>query len=128
MKSIPLLVGLFAVTSALADEETIRRVLSAKLTDGKIVAVQKLPRGGLFEITVQREGGHAILYTDESAQLIFIGKVIDTASDRDLTEERLRKLSTVDWNSLPWQRAITMKRGDGRRQIAIFSDPNCPYC
>ena len=21
-----------------------------------------------------------------------------------------------------------MKRGSGRREIAIFSDPNCPYC
>ena len=48
MKSIPLLVGLFAVTSPLADEETIRRVLSAKVSDGKIVSVQKLPRGGLY--------------------------------------------------------------------------------
>ena len=45
-----------------------------------------------------------------------------------MTAERVRRLSAIDWNALPFQWAITMKRGDGRRQIAILSDPNCPYC
>jgi thiol:disulfide interchange protein DsbC len=32
------------------------------------------------------------------------------------------------WKSLPFDKAITIVRGDGRRKIAVFSDPNCPYC
>ncbi len=119
-----------AVAPARADEQAIRRVVAAKLPDAKIVSVQRLPRGGLYEVAVQRaEGGFLVLYTDESAQFLFVGSLIDTATDRNLTEERVRKLSAVDWNALPFDRwAITMKRGDGRRQIAILSDPNCPYC
>lgn len=32
------------------------------------------------------------------------------------------------WKQLPFDKAITTVRGDGRRKIAVFSDPNCPYC
>lgn len=32
------------------------------------------------------------------------------------------------WTSLPFHWAITTRRGAGRRQIAVFSDPNCGYC
>jgi thiol:disulfide interchange protein DsbC len=32
------------------------------------------------------------------------------------------------WKQLPFDKAITIVRGDGRRKIAVFSDPNCPYC
>ena len=32
------------------------------------------------------------------------------------------------WSDLPFQWALTVKRGAGRREIAIFSDPNCPFC
>ena len=121
--------ALVAATAARADEETIRRVVAAKIQDAKIVSVQKLPQGGLHEVVIERaEGGFAVLYTDEAAEVLFVGRLIDTATDRDLTEERVRKLSTIDWNALPFKWAITMKRGDGRRRIAILSDPNCPYC
>lgn len=118
-----------ATAAAHADEQTIRRVLAAKLPDAKIMAVQKLRQGGLYEVAIQRaESGFTVFYTDESAQVLFIGSLIDTATDHNLTEERVRALSAIDWNSLPFQWALTMKRGNGRRQIAIFSDPNCPYC
>jgi thiol:disulfide interchange protein DsbC len=119
---------LFAAAGARADEQTIRQVVGSKLSDGQIVEVRKLGRTGLYEVTVRRPEGFMILYTDESASVIFVGSLIDARTDRNLTEERVRKLSAIDWNALPFKWAITMKRGDGRRQIAILSDPNCPFC
>jgi thiol:disulfide interchange protein DsbC len=121
-------VMLAAAAGARADEQTIRQLVASKLREGKILEVRKLPYAGLYEVTVQRPEGFTVLYTDESASVIFAGSLIDTRTDRDLTEERLRKLSTIDWNTLPFKWALTSKRGDGRRQIAIFSDPNCPFC
>lgn len=32
------------------------------------------------------------------------------------------------WAALPLEAAIVLRRGEGRRRIAVFSDPNCPYC
>jgi len=121
--------ALSAAAAVLADEQAIRRVVATKFPEAKIVSVQKLRVGGLYEVTVQRaEGGFTVFYSDESAQVLFFGSLLETATDRNLTEERVRKLSAIDWNTLPFKWAITMKRGDGRRQIAILSDPNCPYC
>lgn len=117
-----------AAASALGDEQTIRRVLEPKLGGAKILSVQKLPGLALFEVTVLREDGHTIFYTDAAAQYVLSGSLAEVRSGRDLTEERLRKLSAIEWKELPFQWAITMKRGSGRRKIAILSDPNCPFC
>jgi thiol:disulfide interchange protein DsbC len=34
----------------------------------------------------------------------------------------------VDFASLPLQHAIKSVHGQGRRTLAVFSDPDCPYC
>ncbi|KAF3998305.1 DsbC family protein [Glaciimonas immobilis] len=32
------------------------------------------------------------------------------------------------WNRLPMEKSVTRIQGTGKRQIAVFSDPNCSYC
>jgi thiol:disulfide interchange protein DsbC len=113
---------------ARADEQAIRRVFKSKVPNAQVIAVEKLHYADLYEVTVLGSEGYALFYTDALGQVILIGKLIETRTDRNLTEERLRKLSAIDWSQLPFQWAVTMRRGDGRRQIAIFSDPNCPFC
>ena len=115
--------------AAHADERAIRTVFREKMPDSHIVSLRKLPYAGLFEVAVRRGGAYEVYYTDAAADVIFIGaNLIETRTDRSLTEERLRKLSTIAWTDLPFRWAVTTRHGDGRRQIAIFSDPNCPYC
>ena len=115
--------------AAHADEQAIREVLEAKISDAKVLSIRKLPYAGLYEVAVQRGDGLRIYYTDASAQVILAcANVIESRTGRSLTEERLRQLTAIDWNKLPFEWAITTKRGNGRRRVAIFSDPNCPYC
>ena len=38
------------------------------------------------------------------------------------------KLLAVDFDSLPTKDAFVMVRGNGKRKLAVFEDPNCPYC
>lgn len=121
------MLALLAVTGH-ADERAIRKMFQAKLPDAKVLSIQKLPYAGLYEIAVQRTDGPVVYYSDASAQVLIVGSLIETRTDRNLTDERLSKLSAIDWNGLPFQWAVTTKRGNGRRQIAIFSDPNCPFC
>jgi thiol:disulfide interchange protein DsbC len=120
--------ALLAVAAVHADEPAIRSMVSARIPDATIVSVRELGRAGLFEVTLQRPQGYAVVYADETARTLFVGSVIDARTERNLTEERVRTLTRIEWGSLPFDRAITMKRGDGRRKIAIFSDPNCPFC
>lgn len=114
--------------AAHANEQAIRQVFKSKLPNTQVISVEKLRYAELYEVTVQGDKGYAVFYTDALGQVMLVGNLIETRTDRNLTEERLRKLSAIDWNQLPFQWAVTMRRGDGRRQIAIFSDPNCPFC
>ena len=122
-----LLVG-FAL-AALADEAAVRRMVEEKVRgQAQVEAVRKAPWGELFEVVVRGTDGIQIYYVDARATVIIAGQAIDAKSGRNLTEERLQKLSAIKWESLPFDAAITTTRGTGRRKIAVFSDPNCPYC
>jgi thiol:disulfide interchange protein DsbC len=115
--------------AAAADEAAVRRMMQDKLRGGgQLESVQKAPFADLFEVVLRTPDGLQIFYVDSRATVIITGSVIDAKSGRNLTEERQRKLDAIKWENLPLQWAITTVRGSGRRQIAILSDPNCPYC
>ena len=111
-----------------ADEQAIRQALGSRIPNAQILGIQKLPYAGLYEVAVRQGSDTAIYYTDALGQIMIVGNLIDMRTDRNLTEERLRRLAAIDWNQLPFRWAVTTRRGDGHRQIAIFSDPNCPFC
>ena len=56
------------------------------------------------------------------------GNVLDGRNMKNLTEERLQKLTAIKFEDLPFSQAFKVVRGNGRRQLAIFEDPNCGYC
>jgi thiol:disulfide interchange protein DsbC len=108
----------------LSTEAIIKRTLEGRLGGVKIEAVSKTPYLGLYEVRVDNE----LLYTDEKMNYIFSGNIIDGKSMQNLTEKRLRDLSGIKWDDLPLDTAVKTVRGTGKRMLAVFSDPNCPYC
>ena len=123
-----LLLTAILAAPALADEAQIRRVLESKLGGAKIEGIQPAPFAGLFEVRFRTQEGMRVLYTDAEAGYIFVGKLYETRTDRDLTEERLRKLNAIRFESLPLDQAVKIQRGNGKRVMAMFSDPYCPAC
>jgi thiol:disulfide interchange protein DsbC len=119
---------LSSATLAVADEAAVRRMLQGKFGDATVESVQKAPFGDLYEVVVRGPDGVRILYVDSAASVILSGQAFEAKSGRNLTEERQRKLGAIKWSSLPFDDAITIVRGSGRRKIGVFSDPNCPYC
>lgn len=123
-KLLPLAVGLLTSALVQADEADIRRVMEAKLGT-KVEAVAKSGYLGLYE--VYADGN--IFYTDEKVTAIMVGaQMIDARSMKNVTEERMRKLTAIKFSELPLERAIKQVRGDGKRVLATFEDPNCGYC
>ena len=120
----------------LADEAQIRRVLEAKLGGAKIEGIQPAPMPGLYEVRFRGPSGVQVVYTDANASYIVSGKIYGlfgdlvarARTDRDLTEERLRKLNAIRFDSLPLEQAVKVQRGNGTRVLAMFSDPYCPAC
>jgi thiol:disulfide interchange protein DsbC len=115
-------------TGAQADEAEIRRALGARLQAGAIESVRPSPVAGIFEVVVRGDSGVQIFYTDGAARYVFVGNLVDAQGNRDLTQDRTRELSAVKWESLPLEWSFVVRHGNGKRRIAVFSDPNCPYC
>ena len=130
MKRVAAIMVLVALASAaMADEAAVRRLIQSRLGDeARIEQIERVPGSSLYEVAIRGPNGPQLFYVDERARIIVVGQVLDGGTGRNLTEERLRKLNAIDWTSLPFDSAITTKRGNGRRKIAVFSDPNCPYC
>jgi thiol:disulfide interchange protein DsbC len=108
----------------LTAEAIIKRTLETKMSGVKVEAVAKTPYLGLYEVRLDGE----ILYTDEKMNYIFSGNIIDAKTMQNITEKRQRELAAIKWENLPLDAAVKTVRGNGKRTLAVFSDPNCPYC
>jgi len=115
------------VTNAVANEAAIRRALEPRL-GVRIEGIQPGPIPGLYEVRFRGSDGMQVIYVDATGAYVVQGKIYDLRNDRDLTEERLRKLNAVKFESLPLDLAVKVQRGNGKRVLAMFSDPYCPAC
>ena len=122
------LVLFLCATSASANEAQIRKVLEPKLGGAKIEGVQPAPIAGLWEVRFRTERGLRLLYTDAAGNYVIDGNIHDLRTNKDLTEERLRKLNAIKFETLPLDLAVKVQRGNGKRVLAMFSDPYCPAC
>ncbi len=119
-----LALGIFAA-GAHAQEAAIRKNLAERLPQmGKVDEVNKTPMPGLYEVRI----GTDLYYTDPEGNFVIHGQLIDAKAQRNLTEERQEKLLAINFSSLPLKDAFTIVRGNGKRKIAMFEDPNCGYC
>jgi len=115
---------LMACLTASADEAAIRKAFSTKFPKAQVQSITKLPYLGLYEIVVEGE----VLYADENFDYLIDGNIISTQTMSNLTEQRKRKLAAIPFDQLPLDLAFKKVKGSGARRMAIFSDPDCPFC
>jgi thiol:disulfide interchange protein DsbC len=120
-----LVLALVAAPFAFADEAAIRKNISERVPNfPKIDEVTKTAIPGVYELRV----GTDILYTDEQGDHIIEGQIVETRTRTNLTEQRVAKLTAIDFKSLPLKDAMVWKQGTGERKLVVFADPNCGYC
>ena len=103
--------------------EQVKKAVESKL-GVKVVSVVKSPYLNLFEVYADGQ----ILYTDEKLTALIAGTLIDGKTMKNVTAERMQKLAAIKFSDLPLELAIKQVRGDGKRVLASFEDPNCGYC
>jgi len=116
---------------ACADEASIRSEIAKKFPKANVESVTKTPHLGWYEVVVDGQ----LFYADENLNYLIDGSIIDTnsmtnvtaARQRDLEELKLRKLA-FPFEQLPFDMAFKKVKGNGSRKIAVFSDPDCPFC
>lgn len=122
-----LFMGLSAATAfaETAQEANIKKLIEPRIGEGaKVDSVTKTPYSGLFEVRI----GGDIVYTDANAKYLFVGRILDTATMQDYTKARVDDINRVKFSDLPLEMALKTVKGNGKRVIAVFEDPNCGYC
>lgn len=105
-------------------EANIRASFSKSYPSVLIKGVFESPWPGMYE-AVTPEG---IFYADASGRYAIHGKLIEVPTQTDLTSQREAEIGRIDFSTLPLARAIKRVKGSGRRVMAVFADPDCPYC
>jgi thiol:disulfide interchange protein DsbC len=115
----------FGVGAQDADEARVRQALQAKFPKLPVESVTRLPFQGLYEIVL----GGEVIYTDAKAEFMMGGTLYDIrgAQPRNITQETTQKLVSKSLTTAH-DSAIKMVRGNGRRVVYTFEDPNCGYC
>jgi len=123
-KLLPLALAATMSLPTLADEAAvIKKAVETKLAR-TVTSVTKTPYLGLYEVYVDGQ----IVYTDEKVSALLIGALVDGKTMKNVTDERMQKLTAIKFADLPLALAVKQVRGDGKRVFATFEDPNCGYC
>ena len=125
VRSIPaLFLLLVSACYAQTDIATVKKAIAEKFPEaGSNIEVTKTTFGW-YEVYA----GGRLFYTDEDVNYFFLGNIVEAKSMSNITAQRLQKLSAIKFESLPLDFAIKTVRGNGKRKVAVFSDPDCPYC
>ncbi len=131
MRTLLLMITMMLLSSqALAGETTaidskIAEQIRKALPMVPIVAIKGSPMPGLYELQV----GTQILYSDSTGRYLMRGgHILDMQAQKDITQQRLEDINRVEWSSLPLDKAIVSGDKHAKKSIAIFTDPECPYC
>ena len=118
------------VAWAQMDLEGIRKTINENWTKNipsfpEVTEVRTTPINGLYEVVV----GGEVFYTDRQGDYLVLGELMDLKGQRNLTRERTDSLiAAIEFDKLPFENAIMVKRGNGARKLVIFEDPNCGFC
>ena len=121
----------FLAGVACADDASIRAEFQKRYPQAHVESVAKTPYLGLYEMVVDGE----VVYTDADFTYLIVGSLIDTKTKTNLTDARQREIEdkklkalAFPFDQLPFDLAIKKVKGDGSRKVAVFSDPDCPFC
>ena len=114
----------FISTLTLANVDTVKSNLTKQHPKLSIENIQATDMKGIYSGSMDGQ----VVYVGEDAQHILVGSMYRLSDQKNLTKDLVLKQNSIDWKKLPLQDAVKSVRGNGKRQIAIFSDPNCPYC
>ena len=110
---------------SVAGEDEIRKSLTENLPEAKLGAITKLPYSGIYQVIVN---GTNVIYTDENGKVGIFGTMLDLKSKVDLTQLEKDKIMALEFPKLPFDKSIVRVKGNGKGKLALFADPECPYC
>lgn len=111
--------------SAYGSEAGVKQAFQGKFPTAAVESVTRTPFAGIYEVVFDGQ----IAYTDDNLNFVFFGNLYDMrgGAERNLTHERGAQL-TAQTLRKSTELAIKRVRGNGKRVIYTFEDPNCGFC
>ena len=114
------------VSTAFGSPAKVRKSVDGLFKEpGQIVEINKLPYGDFYEVLLK---SGEVLYVHESGKYFFQGSLIDIEKREDVSARRENERAKLVFSDLPLDQAIKQVRGNGKRSLVTFEDPNCGYC
>lgn len=99
----------------------------------KVKSVKPAVSQGLFEVLFEQKDGLGIVFVDYGKKNLLQGTVIDLetkqpvfAHEKDIPKPK--HFTGVDPALIPVQHAFVIGNPKAKKQIYVFTDPDCPYC
>ncbi len=130
MRGLPILLAALLAASSYAGDapvdvaKAIAEKLKQRYPATRIDQVLPSPLPGVYEVVM----GRNVAFSDAEGRYFIFGHLYDMQSQRDLTAERKESLARIEWSALPLENSIKFVSGKGERVLAVFSDPDCPFC
>ncbi len=120
-----LVVAGLAAGTACASEAAIRQGFQARFPNATVESFARTPFAGIYEVVFNGQ----IAYTDEKLNFVFFGNLVDVrgGGERNLTRERGAELASQSLRKSS-DNGIKRVRGNGKRVLYTFEDPNCGFC
>ena len=132
MKKMVILASMLFTSIAFAQvdkniQDTITKSVKENFNQVKTVnSITQTQLPGVYEVIVDDTN---ILYIDGKGQYGFDGNIVDIKNKKSLTQERVDKLTALDYNKdLDFKNSFKIVKGDGSRKFTVFADPNCSFC
>ncbi|MBN3815163.1 DsbC family protein [Paraburkholderia sp. Se-20369] len=102
----------------------LKASLHARYPSTQFREIAATPSSGIYEVVM----GNKVAYTDITGRYFLFGHLFDMVTQQDLTVPLGQALQKVRFPADRLQDAFVEVHGSGRRKLAIFDDPDCPYC
>lgn len=119
--------SLSSIAYAQTNDQTMLQKVKKAYPKMNVTKITFIPEIKLYELRTQNSNG--LSFTNENLDYFILnGQLIDPKTKKNMTIERDMNLVKDIFKGLPYNKSIPVKFGNGQRKIAVFTDPDCPFC